>query len=58
MSEPQSKLREDVGISVERMIRFCYLAQMQFGEVTPVAMSHPKGSAEDRQTRHVLMINA
>ncbi len=30
MSESQSKLPEDVGISVERMIRFCYLAEMQF----------------------------
>lgn len=30
MSAPQRKLREGVGISVERMIRFCYLAQMQF----------------------------
>jgi hypothetical protein len=34
MSEPQSKLCEDVGISVERMIRFCYLAKMLF-EYTP-----------------------
>ena len=30
MSDPQKGLREDVTISVERMIRFCYLAQMQF----------------------------
>ena len=30
MSDPQSRLREDVTISVERMMRFCYLAQMQF----------------------------
>jgi len=30
MNEPQSKLPEDVSISVERMMRFCHLAQMQF----------------------------
>ncbi len=30
MSDPKSELREDVTISVERMIRFCHLAQMQF----------------------------
>lgn len=30
MSEPASRLREDVTISVERMMRFCYLAEMQF----------------------------
>lgn len=30
VSEPESRLREDVTISVERMIRFCYLAQIQF----------------------------
>lgn len=30
MSDPKNELREDVTISVERMIRFCYLARMQF----------------------------
>lgn len=30
VSEPESGLREDVTISVERMMHFCYLAQMQF----------------------------
>lgn len=30
MSDPQSRLPEDVTISVERMMRFCYLAEMQF----------------------------
>ena len=29
MSDQESGLREDVTISVERMMRFCYLAQMQ-----------------------------
>ena len=30
MSDPESGLHEEVTISVERMIRFCYLVQMQF----------------------------
>lgn len=30
VSEPKGELREEVTISVERMMRFCYLAQMQF----------------------------
>ena len=30
ISGPESRLSEDVTISVERMMRFCYLAQMQF----------------------------
>jgi hypothetical protein len=30
VSTPKSRLDEDVTISVERMIRFCYLAEMQF----------------------------
>jgi hypothetical protein len=30
MSDPRSELREDVTISVERMMRFCYLAEVQF----------------------------
>jgi hypothetical protein len=30
VSDPKNELREDVTISVERMIRFCYLARMQF----------------------------
>ena len=29
MSHPESELREDVTISVERMMRFCYLVEMQ-----------------------------
>lgn len=29
MNDPRSRLREDVTISVERMMRFCHLAQMQ-----------------------------
>ena len=29
MSDPKNELREDVTISVERMMRFCYLAEMQ-----------------------------
>lgn len=30
MTDPKSKLDEDVSISVERMMRFCLLARMQF----------------------------
>ena len=30
MSDCESGPREDVTISVERMMRFCYLAEMQF----------------------------
>lgn len=30
MSDPESGPRKDVTISVERMMRFCYLAEMQF----------------------------
>ena len=30
MSDPKNGLREDVTISVERMMRFCYLAKMLF----------------------------
>lgn len=30
MSDPKGGLGEDVTISVERMMRFCYLAEMQF----------------------------
>ena len=30
MSDPKSGLREDLTISVERMMRFCCLARMQF----------------------------
>ena len=30
MSHPENELREDVMISVERMMRFCYLVEMQF----------------------------
>lgn len=30
MSDSESGLREDVTMSVERMMRFCYLAEMQF----------------------------
>ena len=30
MTDKENKTREDVAISVERMMRFCYLSQMQF----------------------------